>query len=281
VAGIGAEGGTQRAGGRARRPVRTAIAVLVIGIGAAALAAPAAEAAPARVWLQRTDPLSTDPVRLQVAAVDADGYAAPFTGRVTLTVGRTTASVPVTSATGQEQIEVPTSALAGGSVSATAVLKVGGRTLRGVVRGIADVPPTVVLRGFGCGVITPTQKRIAWQVTRLNGRPVTWPAWTPASNTFPAYVRTVRPAVITDSVDQPLRTTGTVVVLRGSSRVATVALPSANRRLLFSVAWPGTVRGRFAPGTYTATVRLVDRLGRAATATQTVTVARSAAGLCT
>ena len=266
-------------GGRAGVRQRAVVTALVLA-AVAALPAPVAEAAPAGVWLQRTDPLSTDPIRLQVAAVDADGFATPFTGRVTVSVGRTSTTVPVNGATGQEEIEVPTTALAGGSATATAVLRAGGRTLRAAVVGIADVPPTVELRGFGCGVVTPKRTRVAWQVVRLNGRPISYPAWTPASDTFPAYVRSVRPSVITDSLDQPLRTRGAVVIRRGAKRVATIALPSAQRRLLFSAPWRGTVAGRFAPGAYTATVTLVDALGRTSTATQQLLVARSDAGRC-
>jgi hypothetical protein len=258
------------------------LAVLVAGAAATAFAVPAseAEAAPARVFLQLSDPLSTNPVRLQVAAVDADGYAAPFTGRVTLAVGRTSTSVPVTSATGQEEVAVPTDALRAGSASATAVLKVGGRTLRMTVRGVVDVASAVQLRGFGCGVITPTQRRIAWQVVRLNGRPMTWPAWTPSADTFPAYVRTVQPARIADSTGRPVTTRGTVTVTSGGRTVATVRVPSANRRMLFSVPWSGVVRGRFTPGAYTASIVLTDALGRTATASTSLIVARSAAGLC-
>ena len=54
----------------------------------------------------------------------------------------------------------------------------------------------------------------------------------------------------------------------------------AVRRLLFSSAWAGTVKGRFAPGTYTATITLTDPYGRSTTATQSVVVARSSTGLC-
>lgn len=259
--------------------MRAAVAVLVLAM-AAAMPAPAAEAAPGRVWLQRTDPLSTDPIRLQVAAVDEDGFATPFTGRVTVSVGATRITVPVAGTTGQEEIEVPTTALAAGDATATAVLRAGGRTLRGSVAGIADVPPTVELRGFGCGVVTPARARVAWQVTRLNGQPISYPAWTPAADTFPAYVRAVRPAVITDSRDQPLRTRGSVVIARGAKRVATIPLASAQRRLLFSVPWRGIVGGRFAPGVYTATVTLVDAAGRSSTATQQLLVARTDAGRC-
>ena len=266
-------------GGRAGAWRRTVVTALVLA-AVAALPAPAAVAAPARVWLQRTDPLSTDPLRLQVAVVDENGFATPFAGRVTVSVGRTSATVQVAGPTGQEEVEVPTTALAGGPATATAVVRAGGRTLRAAVVGIADVPPTVELRGFGCGVVTPKRTRVAWQVVRLNGRPISYPAWTPAADTFPAYVRTVRPAVVTDSLDRPLRTRGSVVIARGAKRVATIALPAALRRLLFSVPWRGTVAGRFTPGAYTATVVLVDALGRSSTATQQLLVARSDAGLC-
>lgn len=256
------------------------VAALVLAT-AVVLPAPPAQAAPASVWLERSDPLSTDPIRLEVAAVDADGFALPFAGRVTVSVGRTRSTVPITGPTGDEEVEVPTTALAGGSATATAVLRVGGRTLRASIAGVADVPSTVELRGFGCDVVTPARPRIAWQVARLNGVPIDWPAWTPSADTFPAYVRTVRPSVITDSRDQPIRTRGSVVVTRGSKRVATIPLPpSARRRLLFSVPWPGTVAGRFAPGVYTATVTLLDASGRSSTASQQLLVARSAVGLC-
>lgn len=253
---------------------------VLIAVAAAAFAAPAAQAAPVRVWLQLTDPLSTNPVRLQVAAVDSDGYASPFTGTVTISVGRTTSTVPVTSTDGQEEVEVPTTTLGQGSATASAVLKVGGKTLRATVKGFIDLPGNVVLNGFGCGVITPTQNRVAWQVVTLNGRPISYPSWTPNGDTFPAYVRTVRPSVITDSLDQPITTKGTVAITQGTTKVATVNLPTANRRLLFSVAWPGTVRGRFTPGTYTAVLTLIDARGRVSTATQSLIVAKSPLGLC-
>lgn len=259
-----------------RRPVRIVIAAIVIGLASTALAAPAAQAAPARVWLQLTDPLSTSPVRLQVAAVDSDGYAAPFSGRVVLAVGRTRSTVAVTSATGQEDVEVPTAALRAGAATASATLQVGGKTLQASVKGFIDIPATVELRGFGCGVVTPKQQRVAWQVVRLNGRPVSWPAWTPAGNTFPAYVHTVRPGTITDALDQPIATKGTVVITKGVKRIGVVALPKANRRLLFSVAWPGAMT----PGSYTATLTLTDALGRVATASRPIVVATSSAGLC-
>ena len=259
-----------------RRPVRTAIAILLIGFGAAGSAAPAAQAAPSRVWLQLTDPLSTDPVRLQVAAVDADGYASPFSGTVTLTVGGTRSSVKVVGTEGQEEVEIPTTRLTGGSATVTAVLKVGGKTLRTTVTGFIDIPATVVLSGFGCGVISPTQQRIAWQVVSLDGQPYQYPAWTPSSDSFPSYVHTVHPTVITDSLGQPIRTRGSVVVRRGTTIVGRVALKNADRRLLFSVPWPGAR----IPGAYTATVTLTDALGRVATATQQLTVATSSAGRC-
>jgi hypothetical protein len=226
------------------------------------------------------DPLSTDPVRLQVAAVDTDGWATPFRGAVTLKVGRTTATVPVSSSTGQADVAVPTTRLAGGPATATAVLRAGGRTVRATVPALIDLPPTVVLRGFGCRVVTPASPRIAWQVARLNGVPITYPTWSPAGSTFPAYVRSVRPGTIADSLGQPLATKGTVTVVRGRTAVARIALRTSVRRLLFSVPWAGTVRGRFSPGTYTATLRLTDAVGRTSTAVQTVTVARSATGLC-
>jgi hypothetical protein len=265
---------------RARRPVRTAIAVVLIGLAAAAFAAPAAQAAPARVWLQLTDPQSTNPVRLQVAAVDGDGNASPFTGTVTIAVGRTRSTVPVTSTTGQEEVDVPTTALGAGPATASAVLKVGGKTLRTSIAGFVDLPASAVLHGFGCGVVTPKQKRVAWQVAQLNGMPVTYPAWTPSADTFPTYIHTVQPGRITDSLGQPVVTKGSVVIMSGTTKVATVKLPSATRRLLFSVAWSGTVKGRFTPGAYTAAITLTDALGRISTATQPLIVAKSSAGLC-
>jgi hypothetical protein len=266
----------RRSGRRVRRPVRTTIAVLLIGLAAAAFAAPAAQAAPDRIWLQLSDPLGTDPVRLQVAAVDTDGYAAAFTGTITLAVGRTKSAVKVSSTEGQEEVEIPTTKLTEGSATVSAVLKVGGRTLKSTVKGFIDIPAAVVLRGFGCGVISPTQKRIAWQVVSIDGVSHQYPAWTPSSDTFPAYVHTVHPWVITDSVGQPIRTRGSVVVTKGTKIVGKVALPSANRRLLFSVPWPGTRT----PGTYTATVTLTDTLGRTTAASQQLIVATSSAGLC-
>lgn len=263
-------------GRRARRPVRTTVAVVLIGLAAAAFAAPAAQAAPARVWLQRTDPLATDPVRLQVAAVDTDGYAAAFTGTVTLAVGRTRSSVKVGSAEGQEQVEIPTTTLTAGSATVSAVLKVGGRTLRSSVEGFIDIPSAIVLRGFGCGVISPTQKRIAWQVVSIHGQPYQWPAWTAEGSTFPAYIHTTEPTVITDSLGKPVRTKGSVVVLKGSKIVGRVALKNATRRLLFSVPWPGAQT----PGAYSAVVTLTDSIGRTTSATQRLIVAKSSAGLC-
>ncbi|GAA2749327.1 hypothetical protein CLV52_3311 [Amnibacterium kyonggiense] len=261
---------------RIRRPIRTAVAVVLLALAAGAVAAPAAQAAPARVWVQQTDPLSTDPVRLQVAAVDTNGYAAPFTGTVALVVGRTRSSVAVRSAEGQEDVAIPTTSLTAGSASLVATLRSGGRTITTTVRGFVDVLPAVVIRGFGCGVVSPTQPRIAWQVVSVNGRSYQYPAWTPASNAFPAYVHTVHPTVITDSSGRPIRTKGAVVVTKGSKVVGRVALPSANRRLLFSVPWPGAR----VPGSYTATLTLTDAVGRTTTASQPVTVATSSAGLC-
>lgn len=249
---------------------------MLLGLAAAAFAAPAAQAAPDRVWLQLTDPLATDPVRLQVAAMDTDGYASAFTGTVTLAVGRTRSSVKVSSQEGQEQVEIPTTTLTAGSATVSAVLKVGGRTLTASVAGFIDIPSAVVLKGFGCGVISPTQKRIAWQVASIDGQPYQWPSWTPDGSTFPSYIHTTKPTVITDSQGRPVKTKGSVVVRRGSRTVGTVALKSAKRRLLFSVPWPGAMT----PGTYTATVTLTDSIGRTTTATQSLLVARSSAGLC-
>ena len=262
------------------RIVRAALAAVVLGLAATAVAAPAAEAATGKAYVSLRDPLSTDPVWIDVAAADTDGWATAFSGTVTLKVGRTTTSVPVSSTTGQAVVAVPTTRLAGGAATATAVLRAGGRTVRTTVKGLIDVPATVVLRGFGCRVVTPASPRIAWQVAKLNGVPVTWPTWTQAADTFPAYVHSVRPGSIADSLGQPLATKGTVTVRRGTRTVATIALKSSVRRLLFSVPWAGTVGGRFAPGTYTATLKLTDAYGRTSTAAQTVTVARSAAGLC-
>lgn len=253
---------------------------VLIAVAAGLIAAPAAQAAPARVWLQLTDPLSTNPVRLQVAAVDADGYASPFTGTVTISVGKQKSTVPITSATGQEEIEVPTTTLGQGSATASAVLKVGGTTLRATVTGFIDLPGNVVLNGFGCGVITPSQKRVAWQVVTLNGKPIGFPSWTQDASSFPAYIHTTRPSVITDSLGRPIATRGAVVITQGTTKVATVKLPTANRRMLFSVAWAGTVKGRFTPGTYTASLTLVDALGRVSTATQSLIVAKSSLNLC-
>ncbi|MGT2425169.1 hypothetical protein [Amnibacterium kyonggiense] len=261
---------------RARRPIRTAVAVLVLGLAVGAVAAPAADAAPARVWLERTDPLSTDPVRLQVAAVDTDGFASPFTGTVALVVGRTRSSVAVRSEEGQEEVEIPTAALSAGPATVTARLRVGGRTITSTVAGFADIPSAVVVRGFGCGVVSPTQGRIAWQVVSVNGRTYQYPAWTPQSDDFPAYVRSVHPTVITDSSGRPVRTSGLVVVTKGTKVVGRVVLPSAGRRLLFSVPWPGAR----VPGAYTATLTLTDAIGRTTTAVQPITVAASSAGLC-
>jgi hypothetical protein len=252
------------------------LVVILLGVAAGGFAAPAAQAAPARVWLQQTDPLSTDPVRLQVAAVDTDGYAAPFTGTVTLAVGRTRSSVPVRSAEGQEEVAIPTTALTAGSATVSARLRVGGRTITSTIRGFVDIPSAVVIRGFGCGVVSPTQRRIAWQVVSINGQPYQYPAWTPESNTFPAYVRTVHPTVITDTSGRPIRTKGVVVVRQGAKVVGRVALKNATRRLLFSVPWPGARK----PGTYTATLALTDATGRTTTASQRITVAASSAGLC-
>ena len=253
------------------------LAAVLLVLAAGAFAAPAAQAAPVRVWLQLTDPLSTDPVRLQVAAVDTDGYASAFTGTVTLSVGRTKRSVAVSSADGQEEVEVPTTTLTAGSATVTAVLKVGGRTVRSTVQGFIDIPSAVVLSGFGCGVISPIRPRIAWQVVSIDGQPEQYPAWTASSTSFPSYVRTVHPPTITDSAGRPILTKGSVVVRRGTKVVGRVALPSAHRRLLFSVPWPG----RRTPGTYTATVTLTDALGRVTSATQQLVVATSSTGLCT
>ena len=144
------------------------------------------------------------------------------------------------------------------------------------MKGFIDIPSAVVLRGFGCGVISPTQKRIAWQVVSINGVTHQYPAWTPEASTFPAYIHTTKPWVITDPLGQPITTKGSVIVRSGTKVVGTVALPSADRRLLFSVPWPGAQK----PGTYTATVTLIDAIGRVTTATQTLTVATSSAGLC-
>ena len=259
-----------------RRPVRTTIAVVLIGLAAAAFAAPAAQAAPARIWLQLTDPLGTDPVRLQVAAVDTDGYASAFSGTVTLTVGGTKSAVKVSSAEGQEDVEIPTTKLTAGSATVSAVLKAGGKTLKSSIAEFIDIPSAVVLRGFGCGVISPTQKRIAWQVVSINGQPQQYPAWTANSDSFPAFVHTVHPTVITDSLGRPIKTKGSVAVLKGTKVIHIVALKNANRRLLFSVPWPGTLT----PGTYTAAVTLTDTIGRTTTATQQLIVAKSSAGLC-
>lgn len=272
--------------GGPRRAVRRVVALactgllVVGGLVAGLLAAPPAQAAGARVLVTLTDPLSIDPVRLQVAAADADGWATAFTGTVTLSSGRTSTTVPVRSPIGQAEVSVPTAALAGGPVKATVVLRAGGRTIRTAVAGIVDLPATVALRGFGCGVVTPAQPRIPWQVVALNGAPVVHPAWTPAADTYPAYLHAVRPRTIVDSDGQPVSTRGTVTILRGTTKVVVLPVRPAVRRLLFSTPWAGTVRGRFAPGTYTAVLRLVDASGRPATASRTVTVARSAVGLC-
>ena len=114
-------------------------------------------------------------------------------------------------------------------------------------------------------MISPTQKRIAWQVASINGVTDQYPAWTPDGEhaSPPTSTRRSR-RVITDSLGQPIRTKGSVVVRRGTKVVGRVALRSANRRLLFSVPWPGAQT----PGTYSATVTLTDAIGRTTTATQ-------------
>jgi hypothetical protein len=110
--------------------------------------------------------------------------------------------------------------------------------------------------------------------------PIGYPAWTQAQDTFPTYIHTTRPGAMTDSLGQPIATKGAVVITAGTKKVATVPLRSSTRRLLFSAAWPGTVKGRFAPGGYTATITLTDALGRTTSASQPLIVARSSAGLC-
>lgn len=260
--------------------VRALLAVVVLALGAGVVVVPAAQAASGQAYLTLTDPLSTDPVRLQVAATDVDGWAAAFSGSVTLSVGKTSVTVPVSSPTGQTSVNVPTTTLKGGSVKATANLKVAGKTVRTSIAGLVDLPSTVVLRGFGCGVVTPKLPRLYWQVAKLNGMPISFPGWTQAANTYPAYIHTVRPPTITDSLGQPLSTKGSVVIKRGTATVATVPMKAGVRRLLFSSAWAGTVKGRFTPGTYTATLTLTDPYGRSSTAVRSVIVARSSAGLC-
>ncbi len=264
------------------RPARAALAIVVLlaVAGAGLLVAPPARAASGRVLLTVTDPLSTDPVRLQVAATDVDGWAAAFTGTVTLSVGKTSVGVPVSSPIGQTEVAVPTTTLKGGPVKATVVLRVSGKTVRTTVAGLLDLPASVVLRGFGCGVVTPAQPRLVWQVATLNGRPIAFPGWTQAASTYPAYIHTVRPATIADSQGRPLSTKGSVVITQGTTTVATIAMKPAVRRLLFSTAWSGRVKGAFAPGAYTATITLTDPYGRRATATRSVIVAKSAVGLC-
>ena len=96
------------------------------------------------------------------------------------------------------------------------------------------------------------------------------------ASSFPAYVRTVHPWVITDSLGQPVKTKGSVVIRSGTKVVGTVKLANAVRRLLFSAPWPGKQK----TGTYSATVTLTDAMGRVMTATQTITVAKSSVGLC-
>ena len=266
----------EQTSGTAWRVIRTLIVFALVGAAAWAFAAPAAQASPLRVWLQLTDPLATDPVRLQVAAMDSDGYASAFTGTVTLAVGKTRSSVKVSSQEGQEEVEIPTTTLTQGSATVSAVLKVGGTTLKASIPGFIDIPSSIVLQGFGCGVISPTQKRIAWQVASIDGQPYQWPSWTPDGSTFPSYIHTTKPTLISDSSGNPIKTKGTVVVLKGTRIVGRVALKNANRRLLFSVPWPGALT----PGTYTASVTLTDSLRRTTTATQSLLVAKRSAGLC-
>jgi hypothetical protein len=265
---------------RIGRLLLAALAVVAVALGASVLVAPSAHAAGGRVIVQRTDPLSIDPVRLLVAAADGDGWATPFTGTVTLSAKKTSITVPVSSATGQTTLSVSTTTLAGGPVKAVAVLKTSTGTVRTTIAGLVDLPSTVVLKGFGCGVITPAQKQVAWQVAKLNGAPIIFPAWTQAANTFPAYIHTVRPGTIADSQGQPLSTKGSVAITSGTTKVATIPLKAAVRRLLFTAPWAGTVKGRFTPGSYTATITLTDPYGRVTTAAQPILVARSSAGLC-
>jgi hypothetical protein len=82
--------------------------------------------------------------------------------------------------------------------------------------------------------------------------------------------------MISDSLGQPIATSGSVVVTKGTRVVGKVVLKSAKRRLLFSVPWPG----KRTPGTYTATVTLTDAIGRTTTATQSLLVATTSAGRC-
>jgi hypothetical protein len=260
---------------RSGRLLLAALAVLALALSGV-LAAPPAHAAAARAYVLVTDPLSIDPVRLLVAAADEDGWATPFTGTVTLSSKRTSVTVPVRSDSGQTDLAVPTTSLAGGPVKAVVVLKTSTGTVRTTVAGIVDLPSTVEVRGFGCGVVTPAQRRITWQVTRLNGAPVTFPAWTPAANTYPAYIHTVRPGTFADSQGQPLATKGAVVVTQGTRKVATIPLASGVRRLLFSATW----KGALVPGAYTATLTLTDPFGRVTTASRPITVAKSLVGLC-
>ena len=119
---------------------------------------------------------------------------------------------------------MPTTTLAGGPVKATVTLRGGGQTLTTVLPNLVDLPPSAVVRGFGCGVVTPAQPRIAWQVAALNGVQVVHPAWTPSPDSYPAYVRTVRFRTITDSQGRPLSTKGAVTITSGTGASTSFAI---------------------------------------------------------
>ncbi|MDH2444009.1 hypothetical protein QDR37_08640 [Amnibacterium sp. CER49] len=254
-------------------------AVLTASVLAAgpAVAAPASAATPAvrSVVAVLADPYLTDPVQVEVIALDAAGDPVPFSAAVTLRTWGTQATVPVSSTTGSLIVPVPTSTLSGGSAVLTVVARGGGGSASTTQRGFVVLPPSFAVQGFGCTVLASGGGNVPWAVSVLNGTPVAHPGWTPNSWDFPAYVGAVHPLTMRDSAQRPLATTGTMTVSSGRTTVATVPLPRLVRRMLFSVHWNALVNGRFRPGTYTARLTMKDAVGRTTTAVRQIHLDRS------
>lgn len=259
-----------------RASVLLAAALLVL-----AGAAPARAAEAPRLVVQQSDPLMTDPVRVEVAAIDASGDPVAFTGTAVLrTSGRRAVTATMSGgAGGVAEVALATASLQPGPATLVLRARVAGRAVVRTLTAFTEVPASLTLRGFGCAAVGPAGGALRWAVDSMAGDPVR----TPNSRDVPLlpYVASSAPLGSMSGADGlPLATSGRVVITSGTAVVARVTLPRQVRRLVFGSRWNGRVRGAFRPGAYTATLTLRDAAGRTTTAVQTVTAVRGA-GPCT
>lgn len=260
-----------------RRPIVVAALVAALVAAPALPAAPALAAAP-QVVVELDDPLMTDPLVVRVAVADATGTAAPFSATLVAVVGRTRATATV-GGTGEAVATIPTARLAAGPVLLRVTATAGGRRVTVRLPHFAEIPPSLSVRGFSCAAVAPGGGAVRWAVDRMDGDPIA----TPNSRDvplLPGVASSAPRAFMTTAAGLPMRTSGTVAILAGTRRVATLRLPSQVRRLVFGAVWNGRVAGRFRPGAYTARLVLRDPAGRVATAEQPVAVVRRGTGPC-